>query len=358
MSLQHREADAGALVYPVQSAVAGTLASIEAFQVLVKESLHDPRDFTKLPGTDRFTLLKPGAEKIVKLVACADLYEVVEEISDWDRPLFAYVVKCRLVSMRDPTVIWSEGLGECNTHEPKYRYRYAKRSCPECQYEPVLKSKDRPEWFCWQSRGGCGATYPMDDPAIIGQHLGRIENPDPAELRNTMLKMAKKRSLVDAALSVASLSDLFTQDMEDRVADDGAASPPEEAKAKARTARSNGAARPPSRTASQEAPTDAGTVTNAGEFMGYVNGRWPGHPQQDVLTALGTKKMSDLTWSAAKVADYVKALEGFWGPGGAGDDEEAQPEARDPDTDPTRDSEEAADVSATASDGVEAGVTA
>lgn len=349
MSLQHRDADAGALVYPVQSAVAGTLASIEAFQVLVKERLHDPRDFTKLPGTDRFTLLKPGAEKIVKLVACADLYEVVEEISDWDRPLFAYVVKCRLVSMRDSSVIWSEGLGECNTHEPKYRYRYPKRSCPECHHEPVLKSRDRPEWFCWQSRGGCGATYPLDEPAIVDQRLERIENPDPAELRNTMLKMAKKRALVDAALSVASLSDLFTQDLEDRVADEGGTSPPEQAKA-----RSNGAARPASRAAAQQAPTDAGKIKNAGEFMEYVNGRWPGHPQQDVLAALGTKKMSDLTWSTAKVAEYVKALVGFWGPGGTGqDDEEAQPEERDPDADPNRDSEEAADVDHTNGDGVE-----
>ncbi len=351
MSLQHqRETEPAGLVYPVQSAVAETLASITAFQDLVRSSLNDPHDFTQLPGTDRFTLLKPGAEKIVKLVACADLYEVVEQIADWDRPLFAYVVKCRLVSMRDSTVIWSEGLGECNTHEPKYRYRYAKRSCPECHYEPVLKSKDRPEWFCWQSRGGCGATYPLDDPAIADQKLGRIPNPDPAELRNTMLKMAKKRALVDAALSVASLSDLFTQDLEDRVAEEGAASPPEQAKA-----RSNGAARPPSRSAAQQAPpTDAGKIKNAGEFMEYVNGRWPGHPQHDVLAALGTKKMSDLTWSTAKVTEYVKALVGFWGPGGTGqDDDEAQPEARDPDTDPTRDSKEAADVSTPDGDGVE-----
>ncbi len=273
MSLQHRDADAGALVYPVQSAVAGTLASIEAFQVLVKESLHDPRDFTQLPGTDRFTLLKPGAEKIVKLVACADLYEIVEEITDWDRPLFAYTVKCRLVSMRDQSVVWSECLGECNTHEPKYRYRYAKRACPECHYEPVMKSKQQPEWFCWQSRGGCGATWPLDAPVIVDQVLGQIENPNPAELRNTMLKMAKKRSLVDAALSVASLS--------------------------------------------------------------------------------------DLTWSTAKVAGYVTALVGFWGPGGTGqDDEEAPPEDRDPDADPTRDSEEAADVSRADGDSVEAPATA
>ena len=38
---------------------------------------------------------------------------------------------------------------------------------------------------------------------------------DPYTMDNTVLKMAKKRALVDAALLVASLSDVFTQDLED-----------------------------------------------------------------------------------------------------------------------------------------------
>lgn len=351
MALQHRDTEAGGLVYPSQSAVEATLASIHAFQDLVRSSLNDPHDYTQLPGTDRFTLLKPGAEKIIKLVACADLYEVVDQITDWDRPLFAFTVKCRLVAMRDSTVIWSEGLGECNTHEPKYRYRYAKRSCPECHYEPVLKSKQQPEWFCWQARGGCGATYPLDDPAIVGQQLGRIENPDPAELRNTMLKMAEKRSKVDAALSVASLSDLFTQDLEDHVAEeDGGADAAPAAPARAQ-------AQPAQRAARQQVAVEVGQIKNGGDFMVYVNARWEGHPQADVLNALGAKKMSELTWSGAKVSGYVAALEGFWGAGSLAPG--AQPEGQegqDPDMDPTRDNEEAADVSTPDGDGVEAGV--
>ena len=38
---------------------------------------------------------------------------------------------------------------------------------------------------------------------------------DPFTMDNTVLKMAKKRALVDASLLVASLSDVFTQDIED-----------------------------------------------------------------------------------------------------------------------------------------------
>jgi hypothetical protein len=44
---------------------------------------------------------------------------------------------------------------------------------------------------------------------------GRVENEDTASLANTILKMAKKRALVDAAIAIARISDLFTQDVED-----------------------------------------------------------------------------------------------------------------------------------------------
>lgn len=339
--------EASALIYPTQSAVAGTLASIEAFQTLVKKRLKAPRDYAKLPGTERFTLLKPGAEKIVKLITCADTYVVLDEITDWDRPLFAYTVKCRLVSMRDQSVIWSEGLGECNTHEPKYRYRTAQRRCPQCSHEPVLKSKHDPEWFCWQARGGCGATYNLNDPVIADQVLGRIEHPDPAELRNTMLKMAKKRSLVDAALSVASLSDLFTQDMDDAVEDTDTDAPPEEA--------DSGRQRQPTPQRSQNGhagtnqPRQAAVakvkdIKNGGDFMVYVNARWPGHSQQDILGCLNVTEISDMTWTPKQVSGYLATLVGFWGQGG----EDGDPAANEQ---PAQ--EDSGDVSRTNGDGVE-----
>lgn len=45
----------------------------------------------------------------------------------------------------------------------------------------------------------------------------RIPNEDPYTLVNTLLKIARKRAIVNAALTVGSLSDLFTQDIEDIV---------------------------------------------------------------------------------------------------------------------------------------------
>ena len=43
----------------------------------------------------------------------------------------------------------------------------------------------------------------------------RIENIEIFNYVNTILKMAKKRAFVDAILQVASLSEMFTQDLED-----------------------------------------------------------------------------------------------------------------------------------------------
>jgi hypothetical protein len=47
------------------------------------------------------------------------------------------------------------------------------------------------------------------------QDAARQENPDIADVYNTVLKMAKKRALVDATITACAASDIFTQDMEE-----------------------------------------------------------------------------------------------------------------------------------------------
>jgi len=49
----------------------------------------------------------------------------------------------------------------------------------------------------------------------VSQAAGRVENTDLADTYNTVLKMAKKRALVDATLTATAASDIFTQDLED-----------------------------------------------------------------------------------------------------------------------------------------------
>jgi len=181
--------------------IKGRLEEIKAFQSLVQSQLEEGKDYGVIPGTKKPTLLKPGAEKIVKLLMLDDEYEILKEIEDFDRPLFHYVVKCKLISLETSQTI-SEGLGSCNSMENKYRYR----SLWENQLSPAqIEMVKKGELVLKSVKGKGGKWYKK---AVV-------LNEDIYTIANTILKMAKKRAIVDAALSVGRLSNLFTQDMED-----------------------------------------------------------------------------------------------------------------------------------------------
>ena len=138
--------------------VQATMNKISQFQQVIQKTLHQGHDFGIIPGTDKPTLLKPGAEKILMMMGLRSEFEIVDSARDFEKGFFQYQVRCKLLK---GDMVITEGLGACNTREKKY-----------------LKM-------------------------------------DPYTMDNTVLKMAKKRALVDAALLVASLSDVFTQDLED-----------------------------------------------------------------------------------------------------------------------------------------------
>jgi len=101
--------------------------------------------------------------------------------------------------------------------ESKYRWRETKRKCPVCGEESIIKGKAEygGGWLCFKKIGGCGTKWDNDAAEMIEQKVGQVENEDIYSQVNTILKMAKKRALVDAALSAGRLSQVFTQDIED-----------------------------------------------------------------------------------------------------------------------------------------------
>lgn len=144
--------------------VESTTRKINEFQSIVRKNLKEGKDFGTIPGCSKPTLLKPGAEKILMLMGLQSTYEILDSTRDFETGFFQYQVRCTLT--RNGMVI-TQGLGSCNSRERKY----------------------------------------------VKQ--------DPYSVDNTILKMAKKRSQVDASLTVASLSEIFTQDVEDGgIADD------------------------------------------------------------------------------------------------------------------------------------------
>lgn len=134
------------------------LDKINKLQALVQNTLKKDHDYGVIPGTNKPTLLKPGAEKIQMLFGVTSEYEITEKIQDYEKGFFAFTITCRIFK-NDMKI--TEGIGHCNTKERKYI------------------------------------------------------NQDSYTLANTCLKMAKKRAQIDATLTLASLSEIFTQDIED-----------------------------------------------------------------------------------------------------------------------------------------------
>jgi len=139
-------------------AVQQTLTKIKQFQAIVQKSLKQNFDYGIVPGSQKPCLLKAGAEKIVMLLGLRSEFIIEEAVKKWEEGFFHYQIKCKLYR---GDMLVTEGVGSCNTKEKRYK------------------------------------------------------NQDAFTLDNTILKMAKKRALVDAALTVGSLSDIFTQDLED-----------------------------------------------------------------------------------------------------------------------------------------------
>ena len=139
-----------------------------AYQSVMVQGTH----YGTIPGTKKPTLLKPGAEMLCTLFRLVPTYEVSK--SELEAGHREYSVTCTLTKM-DTGQVWAQGIGLCTTMESKYRYR-------------------------WEGR------YP---------NKKRVENRDIADTYNTVLKMAKKRALVDATLTATGCSDMFTQDVED-----------------------------------------------------------------------------------------------------------------------------------------------
>ena len=189
-----------------------------------KEVMTKDVDYGVIPGTNKPTLLKPGAEILFKMNRCTPRFERQRSQGDGvHAPHILWDSTC-LATDADGVVI-AEGSGSCNSFEKKYRYRNADRKCPECGATAIIKSAAQygGGFVCWKKRDGCGAKFGDDDAQITEQMAGQVENPDPYEQENTLKKMADKRAMVACALSLQAASGSFTQDLDDDLppADDG-----------------------------------------------------------------------------------------------------------------------------------------
>ena len=141
-------------------AIATTAQHYELISTFVSSQMRRGIDYGVIPGGKKPTLLKGGAEKLCRLFNLRPSYELINSITDFEKPLFFFQYRCVLIRQGE---VVGMGEGNCNSKEKKY----------ESQKYKIF------------------------------------------DLTNTVCKIAQKRALVAAVLSSCGASEFFTQDIEE-----------------------------------------------------------------------------------------------------------------------------------------------
>ncbi|KKL52678.1 hypothetical protein LCGC14_2283100, partial [marine sediment metagenome] len=168
------------LCAPVRRKVARIQADIALADALVEKVLEPGIDYGLHPGTRSQALKDPGAATIINAFNCYPKAEVLfREVTDVK---ISYVFDVALIS-REDGLTKCTGTGACTTMETRYGYRWVT--------DPEAYGFDRAS---------------LKTRSRDGRQLYRITNPDWSELENTILKMARKRAEVDAAMALPGVS--------------------------------------------------------------------------------------------------------------------------------------------------------
>jgi hypothetical protein len=168
----------------------------EVMRGVMKEGTH----YGVIPGCKQPSLFKPGSEVLLTTFRIAISLNV-EDLSDEDE------IRYRVFATgthQTTGVVVGQGVGECSSSEDKYKWR--KAVCDE-EFDDTPETRRR---IKYQKGGYSNGSY--DKNAVIRIKQVRTE---PADLANTVLKMAKKRAQIDFTLTAMGASDIFTQDIED-----------------------------------------------------------------------------------------------------------------------------------------------
>lgn len=205
--------------------VTDLVAQVGHIQQVMKAVMRDNEHYGKIPGCgEKPTLLKAGAEKLAMTFRLAPEYDIQErEMPGGHRE---YRVTVRLVSIITGAMVGA-GVGLCSTMEGKYRFRAGDGevtgvAVPKAYWDtrrsdPAAASKLLRETANRAGLEGSkfGTKKDAEGRWMVSTHGERVEHDNPADYYNTVLKMAKKRALVDAVLTSTAASDIFTQDVED-----------------------------------------------------------------------------------------------------------------------------------------------
>jgi hypothetical protein len=220
VNLPARRAEPGLLLEREMTATE-VLNQNKRIRDIVKMVMKPKVHYGSVPGIPKPFLQKPGAEVLAMTFRLIPRYTTKERVIEGGHVI--YTVKCVLYHISGTRV--GEGVGAGSTQEKKYRYRTEFISTG-VDVPPAWWDKKKMENLpkIVNNQGGkllspeavkkdkLTLSYGKDNGKWKIGYIKKIENPDIADQINTVLKVAKKRALVDAVITVFGLSDMFTQD--------------------------------------------------------------------------------------------------------------------------------------------------
>lgn len=174
-------------------AVADIISHVAMVQEVMRAVMKPEVHYGVIPGTDKPTLYKQGAEVLCMAFRVADSYQV-EDLSTAD--VVRYRVTCTGVHQGTGLVLGT-GMGEASSGEEKYKWRKAYE--PEFNETPANMRRKKSGFN--KAKKETYSTFQV--------------RTEPADLANTILKMANKRAKIAMTINVTACGDMFGQDLED-----------------------------------------------------------------------------------------------------------------------------------------------
>ncbi len=182
-----------AIINEQKALTAGEIrAHVNRVQEVMKAVMQKDTHYGVIPGSKKPSLYKPGAEVLCVTFRVAPSYKI-EDLSNAD--CVRYRVTC-IGTHQLNGIVLGEGVGACSSNEEKYKWRRV--VCQE-EFDDTPTDRRRVKYSKYQNK--------VDKTQQI--------RTEPADIDNTVLKMAVKRAQVAMTLNVTAASDCFTQDIED-----------------------------------------------------------------------------------------------------------------------------------------------
>jgi hypothetical protein len=166
------------------------VARLATIQDVMRHVMQDGVDYGVIPGTDKPTLYKPGAEKLCVTFRLAATQPTIDQIPELTGDI-RYRVSVPIMTANGAVV--AVGVGECSTGEEKYRWR---RPVHIDEFNTAPDDQRRVKW------------------TRSGESWNQVRV-NPADVANTVLKMAHKRAYVHGVIMATAAGAIFTQDIED-----------------------------------------------------------------------------------------------------------------------------------------------